>query len=251
MTAPRRSRTKRGAARRAPVSRRGGAFHFLSEIPVAGRHHDGARPFFLPAPPPGPPSNPGLLLPSGRPKRTTVAGAAVLGWTGRCAGGVFRLFGIGESLARSTAPSTRRSLTQSAVPRKRGSPGGGQRQPSKKTRRRRRGGPTGGGAAERDGVAGQALPGGKRGKRWDGAQGPPPGLAQGRPPPDFSSVQKKRAGNRTWRSGPSYYLPWLSATQERSREPNAPTRPAKGRAATEKIAPSRRAPRRPRAACPR
>ena len=176
------------------------------------------------------------------------------GWTGRCAGRVVRPCSenSGKPPVRSTAAPTP-EVADTVPPQETrvAGPGGSdtgcassvsragritpdgrgarRRHHRGKTRRRPRGGrPRGRGVAEQSRVAGQALPGGKRGKWGDGTQRPPPGLAQvrGEALPRKPPYRMKRARNHTWRSGPSCYCPGGICEAGALARAKAPTRPA-------------------------
>ena len=240
MTAPRRSRTRRGAARLAPVSRHGGAFHFLSEIPVAGRHHDGARPFFLSCAA-RPPFHSWTVSPPGTAQGTTPAGAVPGGQAGAPAGLSACSEISGKSPAPGTAPSTP-EVADTVPPQGTRVAGRGAATPSRK----------------RAGARAEADPGtrgspSRAGSRWTGVAGrqaagtePNGPLAQGRPPP----YRRRGPGTTRGVPRPSYQLPrYLRSRSPRASERSHATR--QGSRRDQKIAPSRRAPRRPRAACPR
>lgn len=188
------------------------------------------------------------------------------GWTGRCAGRVVRPCSenSGKPPVRSTAAPTP-EVADTVPPQETrvAGPGGSdtgcassvsragritpdgrgarRRHHRGKTRRRPRGGrPRGRGVAEQSRVAGQALPGGKRGKWGDGTQRPPPGLAQvrGEALPRKHPVQNEEGQEPHVAVRALLLLSWwyLRSRSPRASEGSHATR-QQGRTATEKIAP--------------
>ena len=191
--------------------------------------------------PPGRPSTPGLFLPPGRPREPHLLAPSLVDRPVRRRGCPPVLKSRGNRRRPAQHLRHRRSLTQ-CRPKGRGSPGGGQRHhrgnapaPARRPTQGR-----GGRRAER-GLAGPALPGGK-----------PRGRNPTAPSPKGDPLRTEEEGQEPHVAfqGPPTNCPVICEAGALARA-NAPTRPAKGRAATKKIAPSRRAPRRPRAACPR